>query len=390
MEGMGLKERKSLEVGNVALARRLRRRRGEIEQALTRICGAGKPGGVRDPEHFADIDATFAAVTAYNFDCIEKGEYASDPLPTAAISHARSAARSGMALDDFLVGVIAAQNLLNDFILQESHDLTGETLSGVQALQGSILLRFASELAGEYKREEGRLRQSADRRQNALIERLLSGAPVAKHEISYILDRWHTGLVISGGHAKDAARILSELLGTALLVVPRGSETAWAWLGGHRRITSQLIEDALAEKRGIKARFAVGEPGRNVEGWRSTHFEAKAARAVAIRQVARVTCFSQVAMEAMALQTPDLAQSLRTTYLGPLAGSRGRGAILRQTLRAYFASGRNVSSAAVSLEVSRRTVENRLRIVEQELGRPLAVCGSELELALRLEALDPG
>jgi len=388
MEGRGVKERKSLVVGSAVLAQRLRRRRGEIERALTHACATDEGEGIQDPAYCTQTDATFAAVTEYYLACIEKGEDAWSLIPSAAIEQARAAARHEIALDDFLIGVIAAQTLLNEFVLQESRELTGDSLSGAQALQGSVLLRFASELAREYKREECRLRQSTVRRQNALVNRLLWGTPVAKHEFGYSLEMWHVGLVVDGARAKDATRALAEILGTALLAVPRDRGTVWAWLGSHRRISSQSVRDALTAKHGFRARFAIGEPGRNVEGWRSTHFEARAALAVAFRTSATVTCFAQVALEAIALQTPDLGQSLRATYLAPLTESHRRGLVLRQTLRAYFASGRNASSAAVSLSVSRRTVENRLRIIEQKLGRSLTACGAELELALRLEDLD--
>jgi len=92
-------------------------------------------------------------------------------------------------------------------------------------------------------------------------------------------------------------------------------------------------------------------------------------------------------LEAIALQTPELVRSLHATFLAPLTGSRRRGATLRQTLGAYFETGRNVSSTAVSLGVSRRTVENRLQVIEEVLGRPLVTCGAELEIELRLEDL---
>jgi DNA-binding PucR family transcriptional regulator len=221
-----------------------------------------------------------------------------------------------------------------------------------------------------------------------VVDRLLWGAPAARHEVGYPLEMWHVGLVVSGARARDAARALAEILGTALLAVPREKGAVWAWLGSRRRISSQSVQDAVAERGGLEAKFAVGEPGRNVEGWRSTHFEARATLAVAVRRSADVTCFAEVAPEAIALQSPDLARSLQATYLAPLSGKHERGSVLRQTLRAYFAAGRNASSAAAILRVNRRTVENRLRSIEQQLGRPLNGCGAELELALRLEDLD--
>ncbi len=284
--------------------------------------------------------------------------------------------------------MISAQTRLNEFVLHESRGLASDSLSAVQALQGSLLLHLASGLAGEYRQEEGRLRQSATRRRNAVVERLLSGAPAAGHEVEYPLELWHLGLVVSGARARDAARSLAEILGTALLAVPREQGTVWAWLGSRGRISSRSVQDAVAERGGLRAEFAVGEPGKDVEGWRSTHFEARAALAVAVCRPADVTCFAEVAPEAIALQSPDLARSLQVAYLAPLSGEHKQGATLRQTLRAWFAAGRNASSAAAALGVSRRTVENRLRMVEQRLGRALVECGAELELALRLEGLD--
>jgi hypothetical protein len=390
MEGRGVKERESLEAGNITLAQRLRRRRGEIERALAHVCAVGESGDAQDSTYRKRVDGPFTAVIEYYLTCIERGEEAWSLVPAAAIEQARIAARNGIALDDFLIGVMAVQALLNEFILQESHDLRDDSLNGTRALHGSLLLSFAPDLVREYKREEGRLRQSATRRENAFVDRLLWGTPIAGHEVGYPLEMWHLGLVVDGARAKDAARTLAEVLGTTLLAVPRDSETVWAWLGSHRRVSSQSVQDALAGKRGIEAKFAVGEPGRDVEGWRSTHFEAKAALAVANLTSEGVTRFSQVALEAIALQTPDLARSLRAAYLTPLTGTQRSGLVLRQTLRAYFDAGRNASSAAISLKVSRRTVENRLRCIEQKLGRPLNACGAELELALRIEDLDQG
>jgi hypothetical protein len=257
-------------------------------------------------------------------------------------------------------------------------------------LQGSILLRLATELATEFRQEEDRREELSSRRLNALVERLLSGSPAGDGEVGYNLGMWHLGLLVDGARAMEEARALSESLGTALLAAPREEGMVWAWLGSNRRIPSRAVQDALAGRRALRAKLAVGEPGRELEGWRSTHFEAKAAFGVAIHRPRCVTCFSDFALEAIALQMPDLTRSLQVTYLAPLGAAKRKGMTLRQTLRAYFGAGRNASSAAVSLRVSRRTVENRLRLIEQKLGRPLPACGAELELALRVEELTSG
>jgi DNA-binding PucR family transcriptional regulator len=77
-------------------------------------------------------------------------------------------------------------------------------------------------------------------------------------------------------------------------------------------------------------------------------------------------------------------------YLAPLAAERDGGAVARRTLRAYFAAERNISSTAAALGVDRRTVRNRLRAIEELLGRPLGEAAPDLEVALRLEQLAPG
>ena len=95
--------------------------------------------------------------------------------------------------------------------------------------------------------------------------------------------------------------------------------------------------------------------------------------------------YSGVALLASALQDELLRAALRDLYLAPLEAERDGGAALRQTLRAYFAAERNVSSAAEMLGVNRNTVASRLRVIETTLGRSLGTCATELEVALRLE-----
>jgi len=52
-----------------------------------------------------------------------------------------------------------------------------------------------------------------------------------------------------------------------------------------------------------------------------------------------------------------------------------------------FRVERNVSSTAAALGVSRQTVSNRLRTIEERLARPLSDCAAEVDAALRLEEL---
>jgi len=132
----------------------------------------------------------------------------------------------------------------------------------------------------------------------------------------------------------------------------------------------------------------VGEPARGLEGWRLTHQQAQAALVVALRRSPRgFTRYADVALLASALKDEGLARTLLDVYLMPLDGTGDRGPVLRETLRVYLDSECSVSCAAVALNVARSTVEKRLRMVEEKLGRTLHPCPAELEVALDLHDL---
>ena len=114
-----------------------------------------------------------------------------------------------------------------------------------------------------------------------------------------------------------------------------------------------------------------------------------AALPVAQRSEVPLVHYGNVALLAACLRDPVLSASLRRAYLAPLDSHRDNGLTAKATLRAYFEAARNMSSAAAILGVSRRTVATRLAAVEERLGGPLDAIGAELEIALRLDQLDP-
>jgi DNA-binding PucR family transcriptional regulator len=97
--------------------------------------------------------------------------------------------------------------------------------------------------------------------------------------------------------------------------------------------------------------------------------------------------YADVALLSSMVQDDLLSASLRELYLLPLDDERGGGVTLRETLRAYFAAGRNGASAAAALNVSRQTITNRLQTVEARVGRSLVDCATTIEVALRLDEL---
>jgi DNA-binding PucR family transcriptional regulator len=135
--------------------------------------------------------------------------------------------------------------------------------------------------------------------------------------------------------------------------------------------------------------LAIGQSGRGISGWRLTHRQAKLALSVALRSDDQIVSYSDVALLASVLKDTVLEESLRQAYLAPLEGERDGGVALRETLRAYLAAGRNVSSSAAALGVSRQTVKRRVCLAEERIGHPLSERAVEIETALRLTQLEP-
>jgi purine catabolism regulator len=135
------------------------------------------------------------------------------------------------------------------------------------------------------------------------------------------------------------------------------------------------------------AKAAIGEQAQGLAGWRLSHRQARAVLPVALRSSEPFVRYADAALLAAVLADELLADSLRRIYIEPLEEGRDGGQVALETLRAYFEAGGNVSSAAAALGVKRHTITNRLRLVEERIGRPLDSCAAELEVALRLRQL---
>jgi sugar diacid utilization regulator len=214
---------------------------------------------------------------------------------------------------------------------------------------------------------------------------LLEGQRLDTSELPYEFDTFHLGLVAKGPGAEEAIREIARPLDRRLLLVPRGEETVWAWLGGRRTLDLEDLKRTLSEGLPTEVSLAIGEPGEGLGGWRFTHRQAKAALPVALHGSEPCVRYVDVALLAAVARDELLATTLRQIYLEPL--ERDGGEVLCRTLRAYLAAERNASSAASALGVRRHTVTSRLRTIEQRLGCSLTTHATEIDTALRLQAL---
>jgi hypothetical protein len=369
---------------------RLRSRLAEIEDTVfNRVRQMADPAEGDDPEYRAYLRATVAEAVDYALRGIERGEDWEGQIPEAAAVQARRAARTGVKLDAVLRRYAAGDRLVGEFILDEAAQLPHEAMRQMMRSQGPHVDRMMAAVATEYMDELERIRRSPAQRVAERVRRLLAAdSPVDAAGLDYELDAWHLGLVVTGSRPDVAARTLAAGLNRHPLVVPQGDDSAWTWLGGRDRLAVIEVERYLAAGVLGDVTLALGEPRQGIEGWRLTHYEARAAHQVMLRRPQPIILASDVVLLAAVLRDELLAKSLRETYLTPLDDRGDSGLGLRETLRAYFDAGFNAATAAAALEVDRHTVQRRLRKVEEALGRLLHTCHAELEVALVLDELD--
>jgi DNA-binding PucR family transcriptional regulator len=96
----------------------------------------------------------------------------------------------------------------------------------------------------------------------------------------------------------------------------------------------------------------------------------------------RVTTFSEVAPAALMLGSGELLRGWLQATLADLATDDEQHARLRDTLRAFLASGGSYKTAAEQLMLHKNTVQYRIRKAEESLGRPLDGNRLNVELAL--------
>ena len=379
----------SIEEARSAIASQLRGRLLEIQAAIaTRVYAISDPRDVADPAYLQGLNAALAAAIDYRLGVLEAGERHAPAVPLALLAQARLDARDGVSLDTVLRRYLAGNAVFGDFLVEEAErsEVPNSALRRLLGEQATLDDRLLTAVSAEYSREvKNQPRSSAERRREC-VKGLLAGELVDHSELGYDLDGHHLALMAKGEGVEQLMRGLATTLDRRLLAVSREEEPIWAcWLGGRRQLTAQKALRALPGVAPDGVFVTVGEPGEGLSGWRFSHLQAKAALPVAERRGQSLLLYADVALLSSILRDDLIASSLRQLYLAPLEQTRDGGKVARETLRAYFTAERNISSTAATLGVDRRTVRNRLRAIDQLLGRPVKDSAADLEIALRLD-----
>lgn len=374
------------------LVARLGARLPEIEKAtLARVYALSEHAEGDDAEYAHGLREAVSAALSYGIEALRRSDLAPPLIPAVLLAQARLAAHGGVSLDTVLRRYLAGYTLLGDYIIQEAGNAGvsgGAVLQRVLRAQSVLLDHLLAAIGEEYSRaQQGRLVSSEQRRADR-IRRLLAGELFETTDLGYEFGGRHLGAIATGPGAADGLRELAISHNCRLLLIDRDDGAVWAWFGLERQFGSEEVRDAAAESWPAGRFLAFGEEGEGLSGWRLTHRQARAALPIACRSGEAVVRYADVALLASLLRDDLLFTSLHDLYLAPLAEQRDGGAVARATLRAYFASGHRISSAAAALGVNRHTVATRLRDIEERLARPIAGHAAEIDAALRLEDLE--
>ena len=392
MEKIEVKRARSFEEACAELGRRMRARFVEIEANLATLVERNPdPREAAQPlysDYLASLPANRTAILEYMVDYIEGGEGLAANVPATVFTAARLAARAGVPLDTLLRRYSAGNAFVVDILIEEAArvEVTGADLRRLMHRSATLFDHLVAAVTKEHANEtRNRLGGGVEWRRNHIRALLAGRMPSGELDLGYDLSGHHLGLMASGGEAREVVRELAKKLDRRLLVEQLDGEAAWScWLGGRSRLGGAEAQRALGRINPDPVTVTLGEPGEGVAGWRLSHRQAKAALPIAKRRGEAVLRYADIAVLASILRDDLGATSLRQLYIEPLEARRDGGKAALETLRAYFATERNISSTAAALGVDRRTVRNRLRAVESLFGRPLSDFATDLETALRL------
>jgi DNA-binding PucR family transcriptional regulator len=167
--------------------------------------------------------------------------------------------------------------------------------------------------------------------------------------------------------------------------------TGWAWIPLSADTATNVVARArrFAAGRADAPWIAIGNPLSGIEGFRRSHQQALAARAVAIAagpRQPRVTAASDPGLGVAARFSGDLkaARAWVGEVLGPLASATDVDERLRETLRAFLGTGSSFKAAADELHLHSNSVKYRVQRAVERRGKPITDDRLDVEVALLL------
>lgn len=315
----------------------------------------------------------------------------------------------------------AAQEQLLDecFAAVEELDLAADMKLRVLRHMTHVLNRYVewteTHLVTVYERERESWNRASGNLRYAMVQRVVAGREVdiAAFEIEtgYRLDQFHIGLMvwtaskdIQPGFLGAVERALARLVpyaapGQDPMFAAVDRSTAWAWLPRANQSEALLPEQIAPIFADVsESKVALGLPSPGFDGFRKTHRQARAARAIAETMNSsseRVVGFGDRGVALLSILTGEFAGDREAlgdwvrSVLGPLAEGTETAERLRETVLLYLEEGCSLVATAARSHLHRNTVSYRVNRASMLRGRPVDDDRADLEIALRLAAFFP-
>jgi DNA-binding PucR family transcriptional regulator len=371
------------------------------------LCRSISELGGDDPNALDECRASCEANLETAFSLLADGADASRmAAPPAALEYARSLARRNVSvaalLRSYRLGHAMAFDHFSD-ALSTRVDHTDDLAVAVELCSSFMFAyvdRVSDVVVEEYAAERGRWVRSAAAMRAEVVRTVLDGGPInresASASLSYELRRHHVALVVWSetplgldglGSLERAASSVAGALGChEPLIVSAGGATLWAWAGSHE-LPSVTDEPAPRFKLPRGVCVAIGSPGFDAAGFRSSHAEAVQAHRIALligEGREQVNWYRDHELTSLLANDLERARAFALRELGGLASSEPSVARLRETLRLYLQTWGSHVRTAEALNVHQNTVAYRIRRAEELRGRPACERRPELEAALLL------
>jgi DNA-binding PucR family transcriptional regulator len=226
--------------------------------------------------------------------------------------------------------------------------------------------------------------------------------------IRYPLRRSHLSLIVWCGESENGNELVAMERFIAELAKSLGSDerplfiaadrvTGWAWVplaidpvdatAGASDVTRRIRECASA--RADAPWIAAGDPLPGVDGFRRSHQQALAARAVVTASGSHppaVTAAGDPGLAVAAQFCGDLPQARAWVgdVLGPLASATDSDERMRETLREFLHTGSSFKATADELHLHVNSVKYRVQRALERRGRPITDDRLDVEVALLL------
>src|SRR5271165_241654 len=332
--------------------------------------------------------------------------------PTAALEHARRLAQRGVDADSLIrtyrLGHQAVLRIVLDEIRVAHLDiqLALDVFEQITSMSFGYVDRISRLVLTTYQTERDRWLANQNRMRVLRVREVLQAGEVDIDEVAnairYPLRRVHLSLIAWCGESEDEDELaamerciteLSKSVGAQErpLFIAADRVTGWAWI--------PLPEDAAPHavsrlSEFVKARpdaplITAGEPLPGVDGFRRSHQQALATRAVVLASESHtpaVTVYSDPGLVLAAQFCADLVQT-RTwvgDVLGPLASATDSDERMRETLREFLHSGSSFKATADELHLHVNSVKYRIQRALERRGEPIADNRLDVEVALLL------